>query len=276
MDRIAAAPMSKMTRAGRLPSLDGLRGVLAVVVMLAHFTSALGEPRGLPLARTSVYGFFVISAYALTVSWESGYLVFVLKRFVRLWPAYAAALAIGTLLTGFPTPWHDFFWVPFRGYNTPFPQDPVVWSLYTEVYASAAMPLIVLAAKRNATAIATAIVCCLLSAFQYDLALAPFFIAGAYAATRVGFDFAVLNWSAPQWLGKISYSLYLTHAMTIITCKHFLPHFWMLIAIPFSFGVAMVFYRYVEAPSIQLSRALAKGLSRPRVRAPRLIIETEA
>jgi len=276
LDRTVAAPLPASVRAGRLPSLDGMRGGLSVVVMLAHFLTATGHTQGLIFARASVYGFFVISAYALTMSWDGGYAVFLVKRCVRLWPAYAAALAIGTVLTGLSPPWHDFFWLPFRGLNSKFPQDPVVWSLYTEVYAGVAMPLIVLVAKRGWTALAAAVACVLLSSLQYDVALGLFFIAGAYAATRVDFDFGVLNGALPQWLGKISYSLYLTHAMTIISCKHFLPHVWMLIAVPLSFLGAVVFHRYVEAPSIQLSRALAKALSRPRELAPGRILETAA
>jgi len=246
----------------RIPSLDGARGILALVVMLAHFAALEGYRQGLPYATLSVYGFFFISGYALTVGWQGFYVPFLVKRFVRLWPMYAVALAIGSMLTGVDTPWHDFFWAPFRNRHTAFPQDPPVWSLYTEVYAGIAMPLIILSARNGWTAVVATLACLLMSGLQGDFVLAPFFIAGAFAATRIRFDVAILNGAIAQWLGKISYSLYLTHALTIVACKHASPVWWSLVSIPLAFLVAAAFQVLIEGPSIRFSRAAAKALIR--------------
>ena len=248
----------------RLPSLDGGRGLLALVVMFAHVAALAGLPQGLILARMSVLGFFLISAYALTVSWRPGYVAFVAKRFLRLWPAYAAALAIGAALTGIPLPWHDYFWVPFRPADADFPQDPVVWSLYTEVYASLAMPVFVMAARRTDATVALSALLIALALWRRDFAFGLLFAAGAWAAMRWRFDVVWLNRRTPQALGRISYSLYLIHAPVIVTLRHFAPGFWIWIAVPAAFAAAVLFHRVLEQPSIEASRWVGQRLGARR------------
>jgi peptidoglycan/LPS O-acetylase OafA/YrhL len=238
----------------RLPSLDGARGLLALVVLLAHFAALAGYPQGLTFAKLSVLGFFLISAYALTVSWREGYAAFLAKRFVRLWPAYAVAMAVGVRLTGLALPWHDYFWIPFRPANDYFPQDPVVWSLYTEVYAGLAMPLFVFAGRRHATALAACAALGALAFWRSDFGLGLFFVLGAWAAPRWRFNFAWLNSAVPQALGRISYSLYLIHTAVLVYCRHFAPEIWLVIALPLAMGVATLFYATIEAPSVTASR----------------------
>jgi peptidoglycan/LPS O-acetylase OafA/YrhL len=61
----------------------------------------------------------------------------------------------------------------------------------------------------------------------------------------------------PQWLGRVSFSLYLTHLPILVAlCYLFGDNNWILVAvvgIPLSLGVAMVFFRFIEAPSHRLA-----------------------
>jgi peptidoglycan/LPS O-acetylase OafA/YrhL len=84
----------------------------------------------------------------------------------------------------------------------------------------------------------------------------------------------VLEKRVPQWAGKRSFSLYLTHepiivATAILTGVN--SWWWVLIfvaLIPVILGVAELFYRVVEAPSIRLSRATGRAVLNAR-RVPR-------
>jgi peptidoglycan/LPS O-acetylase OafA/YrhL len=245
---------------GRVASLDGLRGCLAAFVCLAHYEVSLGHPDLIPYAKSSVMMFFFISAYALTVSWDGRYGRFLLKRFLRLWPAYAISIAIAGSLSCQGAPWHDYFWVPFRPSQTGQFASPVVWSLYIEVYASLAMPLIIFVGSRLSVAVVTCLVLTLLRPFSEDLYFGLFFVAGSCAA-RWRFDFAPLNSRFCQALGAISYSLYLTHTLVIAFCKFHWPEHWAYLAPPVCIVVACVFWAVVEAPSQFLSRRIPRWLA---------------
>ncbi|MCU1586504.1 MAG: hypothetical protein JWM49_3060 [Microbacteriaceae bacterium] len=71
---------------------------------------------------------------------------------------------------------------------------------------------------------------------------------------------AVLSRSAVQWLGRISFSLYLVHEPIVIASGYvFGPgREWLAVvaAIPIALGVAWAFHRYVEKPSHRLARAV--------------------
>lgn len=77
----------------------------------------------------------------------------------------------------------------------------------------------------------------------------------------------VLDHPVSQWLGRVSFSLYLVHVPILATLVFLLgaERWWLaiLIAIPVSLLVAAVFQRWVEAPSHRLARA-AGGLLAPR------------
>lgn len=90
-------------------------------------------------------------------------------------------------------------------------------------------------------------------------------LAGAGAALLV---VAAVRWPAMrdvleirpvQWLGRISFSLYLTHVPIIATMAYlFGPDRWWaacLLSIPLSLAVAVLFQHWVEAPSHRLARA---------------------
>jgi peptidoglycan/LPS O-acetylase OafA/YrhL len=67
-----------------------------------------------------------------------------------------------------------------------------------------------------------------------------------------------LSTRPPQWLGRVSFSLYLTHLPILVALVYlFGDNNWALVAlvgIPASLLVAYLFYRFVEAPSHRLSK----------------------
>jgi peptidoglycan/LPS O-acetylase OafA/YrhL len=67
-----------------------------------------------------------------------------------------------------------------------------------------------------------------------------------------------LNRRVPQFLGRISFSLYLVHVPIIATLTYlFGEQLWWLVAligIPLSIGVAVLFVRFIEGPSQRLAR----------------------
>jgi peptidoglycan/LPS O-acetylase OafA/YrhL len=76
----------------------------------------------------------------------------------------------------------------------------------------------------------------------------------------------VMAWRLFVWLGRISYSLYLTHVVVLETIGYLLkgdvaPIVAVAIVIPVALVVGELFYRLVEAPTIVLSRRIGR---RPR------------
>lgn len=68
-----------------------------------------------------------------------------------------------------------------------------------------------------------------------------------------------------QWAGRVSFSLYLTHELIVVSTAQILPSTltWLtpFVAIPLSLAFAVLFFRFVEAPAHQLSKRVAKALS---------------
>ncbi len=86
------------------------------------------------------------------------------------------------------------------------------------------------------------------------------------AAISEGAPRGWLNKAVVQWLGRVSYSLYLVHVPTILAFHYILygivPYAVIsVIAIPISLVVAELFYRVVERPSHDLGRSLVKRMS---------------
>lgn len=69
-----------------------------------------------------------------------------------------------------------------------------------------------------------------------------------------------------QWLGRISFSLYLVHVPVLVTALAFfgVTRWWaaLLVGVPASFSVAWVFERVVEMPSHRLSKAVGRRVAR--------------
>ncbi|HEY5229711.1 MAG TPA: acyltransferase, partial [Galbitalea sp.] len=89
---------------------------------------------------------------------------------------------------------------------------------------------------------------------------------------------AFLNRRISQFLGRISFSLYLIHVPIIATLAFVLgdAQWWLvgLIGLPLSIGVATVFHRYVEVPSQRLAHRVGTRAVRPRVLVPAPTVDT--
>ncbi len=76
---------------------------------------------------------------------------------------------------------------------------------------------------------------------------------------------AGLSTRAPQWLGRVSFSLYLTHLPILVALVYlFGDRNWGLVAlvgIPVSLTMAYFFYRLVEAPSHRLAQRVGRAAS---------------
>lgn len=75
----------------------------------------------------------------------------------------------------------------------------------------------------------------------------------------------VLQRRPVQWLGAVSFSLYLVHEPIIIAVRYLTvdhsPWLGLLISLPLALGVAAVFARHVEKPMQQLARRAASRVT---------------
>jgi peptidoglycan/LPS O-acetylase OafA/YrhL len=96
-----------------------------------------------------------------------------------------------------------------------------------------------------------------------------FVVLGAAAFVYVAFGSALairmLTTRPVQWLGAISFSLYLTHEPIVVAVAQLLPtpadHYTIFIATPISLLVGWGFARLVERPSLHLSRAVKHAVA---------------
>lgn len=76
-----------------------------------------------------------------------------------------------------------------------------------------------------------------------------------------------------QFLGKVSFSLYLTHEPIVLATAQLLPGDWkgltILIALPMALLVSWFFYRLIEAPSHRLAQTVRRRVSGTTVRQTR-------
>jgi peptidoglycan/LPS O-acetylase OafA/YrhL len=126
----------------RIAALDGLRGVLATVVVADHTAMAFGSAMLGHAANIAVSMFFILSGLVLTRQWDGRFPRFLAGRFVRLWPVFALCLAAGYALAWRPPEILEFFWIPLPRYDAN-EICPPMWSLFLEAWAALAMPAIV-------------------------------------------------------------------------------------------------------------------------------------
>ncbi|MGW3134167.1 acyltransferase family protein [Streptomyces sp. NPDC001123] len=169
--------MLSPTDSKRLPSLTGLRFVLAVFVLMAHSLSGSAlfseEPQAVlsiaavPLAALAVSGFFVLSGFVLAWSYRPGdrARAFWRRRFWKIYPNHALGWFLGALffvVTTAPSPMTadgsatvlggvaELFlvkvWVParevFNGFNDPS------WSVCCEAFFYLLFPVLIPTARR--------------------------------------------------------------------------------------------------------------------------------
>ena len=109
-----------------------------------------------------------------------------------------------------------------------------------------------------------------------EIAVGALFIGGAYFAPTV-YTSRFLESAIPQWLGRISYSLYLSNWIVLTVAKRAFGPWGGVAALPAVLLVAYLVWRLVERPSIMASRRIGRAienLTRHAVREPRATRQT--
>jgi peptidoglycan/LPS O-acetylase OafA/YrhL len=328
---VLEAPRSR--HASQIDFLNVLRGIAASLVVLFHLTVFAGAPYKNIITTSGDVGvdvFFVISGMVIPLSLTGrDYSVakwprFMLKRVIRLQPAYLISVALCIVLLemsqrvpGFKGAGghvtlgqfaaNVFYAVPFT--NTEW-VNPVYWTLTYEMIFYIVLGVVFrpLFSRHIAySAIFTALVVLLLRAVtgHWDYLPTEFFLGGALMRWYVGRDrplvtamavaasFVVLATLAgaasliavaiatggvvllrerrfPAWLmllGDISYSLYLIHipiGSRVMNLGQRLGHgvliegAVLIVAVVITLVAAWLLYRFVEAPSQEMSRRFAR------------------
>ncbi len=250
--------MPSAPQSSRVAALDGLRGLLAVVVLSWHVAAPFGIDWMLVPANVAVALFFVMSGLVLTRAWDGRLGVFLVRRFLRLWPVYAICLGLGYAAASVHPLWSEFLWYPFIGPNDRPAIDPPVWSLFLEAWAMPLMPLIVWAGRAGTARAALSIVVLILAGlWEPKIAVLGLFVAGAFLA-RGTYRSRFLESALPQWLGRVSYSLYLVHFIVLALAVRAFGPWGGVAAIPAAFAAGWLVWWSVERPSIWSSRWVAR------------------
>ena len=255
-----AIGMKMQSKRSRVAAIDGIRGALALVVVAWHVAARFHIDWLLLPANLAVMMFFILSGCVLTRGWDGRYGVFLLRRFVRLWPVYAFCLYVGYFVADVQPVWTEFFWYPYIGPNSTPAIDPPIWSLFLEAWTMPFMPRIVWSGSANPFRAALAMVVLVAaSLFDARILVGALFVFGAFAA-RWEYRNRLLESALPQWLGQISYSLYLTHWIVIELGVRAMGPWGAVLALPPVFVVAWVVWWSIERPSISASRWLGRAV----------------
>lgn len=182
-----AAPQRAVgERSGRLPALDGVRGLAALVVVIYHtsliarpyvdgelsraiWATVTESPLKLPFAGTeAVQVFFVLSGLVITLpvlregfSWSSYYVSRLLRLYLPVWAAIAFSIALIAIVPRDPAQVSPGSWAVDTNQLTPdllqgardatlvvrgYPTINVLWSLRWEVVFSVLLPVFVVVA----------------------------------------------------------------------------------------------------------------------------------
>ena len=316
------------------PDLDGIRGVLAIGVVLLHFgiNSFLFRYmrwNGFEF-QLCVDVFFLLSGFVLASSYKNSSRhdsrLFVIKRFFRLAPVFYLTTAVALIASPPPPTWQlvvaELFMArPVIGQEpTNFPAWSISWEFYLPIFAYLVAPWLVRLHPFRRPLLVVAIVAlsivdirvaqgerfyfsraflglvtgsCLFSVYRdrsfsrpaltyalFILLIVVFATATGYplAAALVPIVAAILIWSAAgvptsvfssrplQWLGAISYTVYMVHAPVLIAMKTI----WgsnvaanapaKVAGIVLSLVLAVLLTRYVEGPGMRWGKRLISTL----------------
>lgn len=263
--------------------LDALRSIAALLVFASHIGGAL-DARFLDamlhrfnVGHVGVVAFFLISGHIIPQSLRHGGRVFVIRRFLRLYPLYwlnclllggaplvlLANLTMTPSLFGIPAlnggAWTLAVELAFYGSILLCRRVPAAFVCVALAAASLALPwlwylALCWAGTQRRPVLPLLVLCCTFT---------PYFLAyeSAHILPRVcGMTiFYLWRWQprALVWIGERSYSLYLMHGLAI---AHLPPLLWM----PGAIIAAALSYRLVEQPAIALGRRLTQPSRMPR------------
>ncbi len=246
-----AAVVQQAPTPARIPFLDATRGVLAVVVMLSHILLIAGIEAAQPAASLSVLIFFAMSGYVLARAYDGQPWAFLARRIVRLWPLYIVCFAAGCFLAGTTPSIGDLVMWPPSPFAHRIAFDLPAWSLYIEVWASPALLVLFFLPSWGALLVALAF-------GAFSIAHPAAYVGTAFAIgvalAGVAVKWPTTTWAVPLWLGRVSYSLYLSHWVVIAAVGP-------VAGVPVALLVAWVLERWIERPSIRWSRAAGRWVS---------------
>lgn len=132
---------------GRFATLDGLRGIAALLVMFYH--AGTWSPVRMPGGYLAVDLFFALSGFVIALAYEtrlrSGLSLreFAVNRLVRIYPMFLVGAVTGAMLL----PAHIGILVMLPDFESPrllFPANPPMWSLLFELLINIAFALLAL------------------------------------------------------------------------------------------------------------------------------------
>ena len=165
-----ARPMAALARRDdRLPGLDALRGIAALVVLVGH-AGALYNLYEIPGGLFAVDFFFMLSGYVLARSYEHAFgnglspAVFVWKRYKRLWPLCALGTALLVVpALAWPQGWQvavlNLLLLPSFAYAAAYPINPPLWSIFFELVANAVHAVFLYRARLVTVIVVLALIC---------------------------------------------------------------------------------------------------------------------
>ena len=230
----SAAPSVRKKSGNRISELDGLRGIAILLVLVFHFTPRSGPlffmVHVFQLGWTGVDLFFVLSGYLITgilvdtVGHRSYYRNFIVRRCLRIFPAYYLSLIICCILTYYPFAprWGEFlraggwWYVSYLGnvkvfLDAAWPGLAILtplWSLQVEEQFYLSFPLVVWALQRKTLAkvLAASVLAALALRIALSVAL-PKNMFGVYTlmpcrmdALAMGGLIAIAQRERPEWL----------------------------------------------------------------------------
>ncbi len=245
-------------RVARYHALDALRGFLAVVVLAFHVTVPFGSRLLVIPSFLAVLAFFAMSGFVLARAYDGAVGAFMLRRLVRLWPLYAVCIAVGYVLVGRLPPVLELLWWPIPAFGSTPKIDSPAWSLYYEAWATPVFPLLFwISARSRRVSAALAIGVASLATTDFRFFLASWFVVGTTAAQfDIRFPERVPAWLL--WLGKVSFSLYISHQIVLNVGERVGGPWGTVAALPAVFPVAWLCWWAIERPSIALSRRLGR------------------